>query len=70
MAFVPLLGLASCPSVLAQQIVPAGDGTGTSVNLRGDRLDIEGGRRGPDGANLFHSFDRFNLNSGQTANFI
>ncbi|MDY6804777.1 MAG: CHAT domain-containing protein [Cyanobacteriota bacterium] len=70
MAFVPLLGLASSTSVLAQEIVPSGDGTGTSVNLQGDRLDIEGGSRSGDGANLFHSFDRFNLNSGQTANFI
>ncbi len=70
MAFVPLLGTMAPSAVLAQQIVPAGDGTGTLVRPRGDRLDIDGGTRSGDGANLFHSFDRFNLNSGQTANFI
>ncbi|MEG4343991.1 CHAT domain-containing protein [Microcoleus sp. A003_D6] len=59
----------------AQSIVPAPDGTGTAVNPgprtgQPPRYDIKGGTPSGDGANLFHSFTRFNLNSGETANFI
>ena len=54
----------------AQQIAPAADGTGTTVTPQGNRLDIDGGSRSRDGANLFHSFERFGLDSGQIANFI
>ncbi|MEG3894318.1 MULTISPECIES: CHAT domain-containing protein [unclassified Microcoleus] len=59
----------------AQSIVPAPDGTGTAVNPGPrtgppSRYDIKGGTPSGDGANLFHSFTRFNLNSGETANFI
>lgn len=56
--------------VLAQQIVPAPDGTGTVVTPNGDRYTIQGGTVSKDGANLFHSFTRFNLDSGQTASFL
>ncbi|MEG4226417.1 CHAT domain-containing protein [Microcoleus sp. N9_B2] len=58
----------------AQSITPAPDGTGTTVTAPGTvsppRYDIKGGTTSRDGANLFHSFTRFNLNSGETANFI
>lgn len=54
----------------AQPIVPANDGTGTQVNLTGNQFDITGGQRSRDGANLFHSFQRFGLNTQQIANFL
>ena len=55
---------------LAQSITPAADGAGTQVTSDGNRLDIHGGRLSGDGANLFHSFERFGLDAGQTANFL
>jgi filamentous hemagglutinin family protein len=55
---------------LAQSITPAADGAGTQVTPAGNRLDIHGGRLSGDGANLFHSFERFGLDAGQTANFL
>ncbi|MEG4234664.1 CHAT domain-containing protein [Microcoleus sp. Pol11C3] len=59
---------------VAQPIIPAPDGTGTAVTAPGTgsptRYDITGGTTSKDGANLFHSFTRFGLNSGETANFI
>ncbi len=54
----------------AQTLIPSNDGTGTQIIPDGDRLDIDGGRLSGDGQNLFHSFDRFDLNSGETANFL
>ncbi|MEG4067968.1 CHAT domain-containing protein [Microcoleus sp. Pol11C2] len=58
----------------AQSITPAPDGTGTTVSAPNTgsppRYDIQGGTTSRDGANLFHSFTRFGLNSGETANFI
>jgi len=57
-------------SATAQPIVPAPDGTGTVVTPEGNRLDITGGTKSGDGANLFHSFTEFGLNSGQIANFL
>ncbi len=55
-------------------IVPAPDGTGTTVTAPATglppRYDIKGGTPSGDGANLFHSFTQFGLNSGETANFI
>ncbi|MBK4732667.1 CHAT domain-containing protein [Oxynema sp. CENA135] len=53
-----------------QTPIPAADGTGTVVTPDGNRFDIDGGRRSPDGANLFHSFEQFGLDPGQTANFL
>jgi filamentous hemagglutinin family protein len=55
----------------AQSVVPAPDNTGTAVNPGSTgRYDITGGSRSKDGANLFHSFTQFGLNSGETANFL
>ncbi|MCU0544108.1 MAG: CHAT domain-containing protein [Oscillatoriaceae cyanobacterium Prado104] len=59
----------------AQSIVSAPDGTGTAITPGPQtglqtRYDITGGTTSRDGANLFHSFTRFNLNAGDTANFI
>ncbi len=59
----------------AGPIIPAPDGTRTTVTPgKGTgpttRYDIQGGTPSRDGANLFHSFTQFGLNSGETANFI
>lgn len=54
----------------AQTIIPASDGTGTEVIPNGNGFDIDKGSRSSDGANLFHSFQQFRLDSGQVANFI
>jgi len=56
--------------LLAQAITPANDGTGTVVTPEGNRFNIEGGTRSGDGANLFHSFEKFGLDEGQIANFL
>jgi filamentous hemagglutinin family protein len=77
MKIVTLIGIfTSIPTAVLAQITPANDGTGTRVtpvkpgqNTQ-TRFDIQGGSRSQDGANLFHSFEQFNLNSGETANFI
>ncbi|KAM3113551.1 CHAT domain-containing protein [Phormidesmis sp. 146-33] len=54
----------------AQSIAPSSDGTGTIVTPNGNQLDITGGTRSADGANLFHSFSQFGLNQNQIANFL
>ncbi|NER19889.1 MAG: CHAT domain-containing protein [Symploca sp. SIO1C2] len=56
------------PLVIAQAIAPAQDGTGTTVILNGNGWDIQAGT--VSGDNLFHSFDQFNVESNQTANFL
>lgn len=66
-----VLGLSlSLNQAQAQTLIPSNDGTGTQVIPEGDRFDIDGGSLSGDGQNLFHSFDRFDLNSGETANFL
>ena len=69
---IPLsLTLLSAPSpLLAQNIKPANDGTGTIVTPDGDRFDIDGGTLSGDGSNLFHSLEQFGLDQGQIANFL
>ncbi|MGL5066137.1 MAG: CHAT domain-containing protein [Microcoleus sp.] len=57
-------------AAVGQSIIPANDGTGTTLTPQGNRLDISGGQLSGDGANLFHSFQRFGLNKNQTANFL
>lgn len=54
----------------AQPITPANDGTNTQILIDGDRYDILGGTTSADGSNLFHSFEQFNLDPNQTANFL
>ncbi|MEM9904937.1 MAG: CHAT domain-containing protein [Cyanobacteria bacterium P01_D01_bin.44] len=49
------------------QITPASDGTGTRVTSQDTHFDVEGGTRA--GSNLFHSFDQFDLDAGQVADF-
>ncbi|MEB3884910.1 CHAT domain-containing protein [Lyngbya sp. CCY1209] len=54
----------------ARPIVPEPGGTGTFTTREGNRTDITGGRRSGDGGNLFHSFTRFDVESGAVANFL
>jgi len=56
------------PLVIAQAIAPAQDGTGTTVLPNGNGWDIQDGT--VSGDNLFHSFDQFNVEPNQTANFL
>jgi filamentous hemagglutinin family protein len=60
------------PVAQAQNVIQAIDGTGTQVNtqvnLTGTQFDITNGT--PSGTNRFHSFTRFDLSAGQSANFV
>jgi len=67
---VAALWVLMTPIAWAESIAPAPDGTGTSITVNGSRIDIGGGSRSSDGANLFHSFQRFNLNANEIANFL
>ncbi|GAB4282456.1 MAG: hypothetical protein Fur0025_11660 [Oscillatoriaceae cyanobacterium] len=69
--FALLALISSIPTpATAQPITPAPDGTGTRITPDGQRYDINGGTLSRDGSNLFHSFQQFGLDPGQTANFI
>ncbi len=54
----------------AQSIIPANDGTGTRVQEQRGLVNITGGSLSRDGANLFHSFQQFNVSPNQSANFV
>ncbi|HIK09138.1 MAG TPA: CHAT domain-containing protein [Oscillatoriaceae cyanobacterium M33_DOE_052] len=60
------IGLAGTP-VQAQITPETGNPTSTTININGSIIDIKNGKTA--GSNLFHSFDQFNLDSGETANF-
>ena len=69
-AFLFLLTYKVQPSK-AQSITVAEDGTGTIIQTPdGKTYNIEGGTLSGDGANLFHSFEKLNLDSGEIANFL
>jgi filamentous hemagglutinin family protein len=55
---------------LAQSIIPASDGTGTIIDQQGNIHNINGGSLSSDETNLFHSFQEFGLDAGETANFL
>lgn len=57
------LGCGTVPSIAQMQ-----PNAGTTVDTVGNRLDIRGTQFS--GKNQFNSFQTFNINSGQTANFI
>ncbi|WP_286004369.1 CHAT domain-containing protein [Geitlerinema calcuttense] len=65
-----LIGVSQTVAVSAQPILPALDGMQTQVIPNGNQIGISGGQLSRDGANLFHSFQQFNLLEGQTANFL
>ena len=66
---LPLLTIGLDPAH-AQNVVPANDGTGTIVTSKGQRFDIRGGTLSGDRANLFHSFEKLGLDTGQIASFL
>jgi len=70
LALLPFTVTISLQRVEANSITPANDGTDTVVTPNGNRLDISGGKLSGDGANLFHSFGRFGLESNEIANFL
>ena len=68
--FVGSVQLARVDSAIAE-IIPTVNGTATEVTVSTpNQLDISGGQPSIDGHNLFHSFEQFDLQAGQTANFI
>ena len=54
----------------SQTIEAASDSANTVVTEDGAHYRISGGQTSSDGANLFHSFEKFGLTSDQIANFI
>lgn len=54
----------------AESIIPAADGTGTSITIDSNDLTIDGGTISGDRANLFHSFEKFGLTAEQTVTFL
>ncbi|NEO87035.1 MAG: CHAT domain-containing protein [Spirulina sp. SIO3F2] len=65
---LPLVWLSVAPALYAQSITAASDGTGTIIQHNGNTYHIQGGTQA--GANLFHSFQQFGLNTGEIANFL
>ncbi|MDB9528330.1 hypothetical protein PN498_20225, partial [Oscillatoria sp. CS-180] len=59
-----------CMPAWADGITPAADGTGTQVTPNGSDYAITGGTSSADAQNLFHSFEAFNLLTGESATFI
>ncbi len=55
---------------LRAEPIPANDGLRTIVTPNGDQFTITGGSRSSSGSNLFHGFEQFNLDAGQTATFL
>ncbi|MEC4983244.1 MAG: filamentous hemagglutinin N-terminal domain-containing protein, partial [Oscillatoria sp. PMC 1076.18] len=54
----------------AQSIIPAQDGTGSTVIVDGNEYKIDGGTLSGDRTNLFHSLEKLGLNSNEIANFL
>lgn len=69
-ALVSLLCLSGQQVANGQSIVVEPNSTNTQVDYSNNEYDIQGGALSEDGSNLFHSFNEFNLNTGETANFI
>jgi len=70
LAVAPLAWMCATQSASAQSITSAPDGTNTVININGNTYNITGGSLSGDGANLFHSFTQFGLDSNQIANFL
>lgn len=70
LAAVPLAWMCATQSASAQSITSAPDGTNTVITIDGQTYNITGGSLSSDGANLFHSFTQFGLDSNAIANFL
>jgi len=68
LSFFLLVPLGITPAIA--QIIPAADGTGTTVLPNSNQFTIDGGTLSGDGINLFHSFEQFGLDTHQIANFL
>ena len=66
---IPLIGILAQTNRVSAQIIPRSS-TATTVDIVGEKFDINGGQVSTDNENLFHSFEQFDLGRGQTANFI
>lgn len=64
---IGILALAGALAPLCQAQIAPDASLGTRAALSGTQWSITGGR--PEGANLFHSFSQFGVNTGQTATF-
>ncbi|AXY67472.2 CHAT domain-containing protein [Thermosynechococcus sichuanensis E542] len=70
-SLVSLTGFVSLLTAPAlAQITPAPNTTGTTVETVNNQFNIGGGQLSGDGRNLFHLFRDFNVQQGQTANFL
>lgn len=68
---ISLIGLTSFLAAPAlAQITAAPNTTGTTVETINNQFNISGGQLSGDGRNLFHLFRDFNIQQGQTANFL
>ena len=68
LAILPLAGSLFCVGSVSAQIVPHAK-TSTIVDTVDGYHNISGGRVSSDGDNLFHSFEQFDLDAGETAGF-
>ncbi|MEM9246609.1 MAG: filamentous hemagglutinin N-terminal domain-containing protein, partial [Cyanobacteria bacterium P01_F01_bin.153] len=68
---IAINGLYPSFQVSAQvNVIPATDEISTQVDQHNNVFTITGGQRSQDGLTLFHSFEEFNLNTGETARFL
>jgi len=71
--FLSLFAASQLP-VQAQSVTAAEDGTGTVVTVtdtaEGTQFTIDQGSLSADDVNLFHSFESFSLQTGESANFL
>lgn len=70
LALLSLIGIGVAATPSDAQVTAAEDGTATIVEAEGNLFDISGGQISDDDKNLFHSFEGFDLNASETANFI
>lgn len=64
------VGIALLPVPVQGQITPAQDGISTQVQTVGAESIITGGQVSQGGENVFHSFEQFGVETGQTAHFL